>query len=261
MTSRPALTVFIPAYNEGSGLAACVAVVSARVAELGVSAEILIVDDGSRDATPRLADELAAAPTAPPQPVVRVVHHPVNRGIGAAFATGVAQAAGEWLILIPADLAMDPADLGKYLAASAQADVVVGNRSDVRDYSGFRRLVHFANIALLRRLFGSPLHQFQYISLYRLDTLRQMDLEFTGSAFFLAEILLKAQALGARLVEVAIAYVPRQTGQATGARWGQITATLTDMARFWWRWVRLGPAAAARRRAAPAAANPHRARD
>ncbi len=259
MTDHPLLTVLIPAYNESAGLADCVAVVAARLAALNVSAEILIVDDGSRDATPRLADELAAASAAPPRPAVRVVHHTVNQGIGAAFATGVAAAASEWLILIPADLAMDPADIAVYLAASAQADIVVGNRSDLSDYSGFRRLVHFANITLLRLLFGTPLHQFQYISLYRLATLRQMDLEYTGSAFFLAEMLLKAQALGARLVEVSIAYVPRRTGRATGARWSQITATLADMARFWWRWVRLGPAAASRR-SSPTPAAPTTAR-
>lgn len=248
MPDHPFLTVLIPAYNESAGLADGVRAVAGRLALLNIPAEILIVDDGSRDATPQLADSLAA-PAAPPQPAVRVVHHPVNRGIGAAFATGVAHAAGEWLILIPADLAMDPADLAKYLAAAAQADVVVGNRSDLSDYSAFRRLVHYANITLLRLLFGVPLHQFQYISLYRLATLRQMDLEFTGSAFLLAEIILKAHALGARLVELPIAYVPRRTGRATGAKWPLIFATLRDLFRFWWRWVTRGPAAASRRRA------------
>lgn len=237
-----ALSVLIPAFNERAGLAGCVDAVRVQLAELELDAEILIVDDGSSDGTDSIAEALAAGVTH-----VRVVHHPHNRGIGAAFMTGVANARGEWLILIPADLALDPAELHKYLDASQAADIVVGNRSDISDYSGFRRLVHYANIALVRVLFQTPLHQFQYISLYRLATLRSLEIEYSGSAFFLAEVLIKARALGARLVEVEIRYVPRTSGQATGARWRQIAGTLLDMAHFWCRWVWLGPVAASRR--------------
>lgn len=244
MSARPTLSVLIPAYNEHAGLAQCVAAVTARLAALNVDSEILIVDDGSRDGTGPIADGLAVD-----IPHVRALHHAKNEGVGAAFKTGVAHACGEWLILIPADLALDPEELRKYLDAARKADVVVGNRSDIRDYSSFRRLVHYANIGLIRVLFQMPLHQYQYISLYQLATLNEMDIEYTGSAFFLAEILIKARALGARLVEIDIRYLPRRTGQATGARWRQIAITLRDLGRFWWRWVWLGPVAASRRRA------------
>ncbi len=249
MSTPPRLTALIPAYNEAAGLAHCVAVVHGRLAELQAEAEILIVDDASRDNTAAIAEGLTAAYTG-----VRLVRHLVNGGIGEAFKTGVNAALGEWLILIPADLALQPSELARYLEAARSADIVVGNRSDISDYSFFRRLVHYANIALIRVLFGMPLRQFQYISLYRLAVLRQMDIEFTGSAFVLAEILIKARALGACLVEVPIQYLPRATGQATGARGSLVVATVRDLLTFWWRWVRLGPVAASRRRqpAAPA---------
>jgi glycosyltransferase involved in cell wall biosynthesis len=201
------------------------------------------VDDASTDDTFVVAQALAAR-----CPGVRVVQHAANGGIGRAFKTGVENACGAWLILIPADLALQPRELAKYLEAARGADIVVGNRSNVDDYSFFRRLVHYANIGLIRLLFGMPLRQFQYISLYRLAVLRQMDIEFTGSAFVLAEILIKARALGARLVEVPIEYLPRASGQATGARWKLVAATVRDLLTFWWRWVRLGPVAASRRR-------------
>ena len=244
MSGRLALTVLIPAYNERAGLALCVDAVRVKLAALGVEAEILIVDDGSIDGTGLIADVLAAD-----DPRLRALHHPNNRCIGAAFTTGVANARGEWLIFIPADLALDPAELHKYLDAARAADIVVGKRSDINDYSGFRRLVHYANLRMIQVLFQMPLHQFQYISLYRLATLYGIEIEYSRSAFFLAEILIKARALGARLVEVEIAYLPRTTGQATGARWRQIAGTLQDMGHFWLRWVWLGPAAASRRRA------------
>jgi|SRR5579859_4820558 len=250
MSTRPALSVLIPAYNERASLAVCVATVKSRLDTLAIDAEFLIVDDGSTDGTAQIAEAVAAE-----MPQLRVIHHPHNRGIGAAFKTGAAAAAGEWLILIPADLALDVAELGKYLEAAPGADVVVGNRSDVSDYSIFRRLVHVANIRLIQVLFQMPLHQYQYISLYRLALLHEMDIEYTDSAFFLAEILIKARALGARLAEVSIRYVPRRAGRATGAHGRQIIYTLRDMGSFWWRWAWRGPQTASRRRA-PALKSP-----
>jgi len=93
---RPLLTVLMPAYNEEAGLARSVNLLLAKLDDLGIQAEILIVDDGSRDRTGKIADELAVKCHR-----VRAFHHAANQGIGAGFVTGVAQARGEWLILIP----------------------------------------------------------------------------------------------------------------------------------------------------------------
>src|SRR5574337_1367105 len=98
---RPFLSVLIPAYNEEAGLEQSVEAVLRHLEALHVDAEILVVDDGSRDRTGQVANALADR-----HPQVRAFHHAVNRGIGAGFLTGIEQARGEWLILIPADLAM-----------------------------------------------------------------------------------------------------------------------------------------------------------
>jgi dolichol-phosphate mannosyltransferase len=229
----PHLTVFVPAYNEQANLGHCVEVVSAKMQELGIQTEILVVDDGSRDATGALADDLAGR-----FPDVRVVHHPENRGIGGAFITAVAHARGEWLILIPADLALHPDELSRYFEAAVGADVVVGLRSDRSDYTLLRRLVSHTNIFLIRNLFHMPLHQFQYISMYRLDVLRAIHIEYWHSAFFLAEILIKARDLGKRLVEVEIRYAPRLAGKPTGARLKLVMRTVYDILHFWVIWSR-----------------------
>jgi glycosyltransferase involved in cell wall biosynthesis len=224
------LTFLVPAYNEAAGLAETINSLLAQAQTLGIAAEILIVNDASADGTGAVAEGLAARHSA-----VRVVHHPQNRGIGGGFMTGAREARGEWLMLIPADLALDPAEIRAYLAAAPAADIVVGNRSDMRDYAPFRLLVHYANITLIRWLFRVPLHQFQYICLYRLSLLRALEIEYWHSAFFHAEILIKAHRRGARLVEVPIRYVPRTSGRATGASWRAIRNTLRDMFTFWWR--------------------------
>lgn len=227
---RPFLSVLIPAYNEEAGLARSVDLLLSQLTGWDITFEILIINDASRDRTGEIADELARRFLG-----VRVVHHPTNRGIGGGFLTGVAEAQGQWLILIPADLAMDPAELHKYLQAAKDADVVVGVRSDRSDYSGWRLLVSWLNIRLIQRLFAMPQRQFNYISMYRLSVLRGMRIEYWRSAFFHAETLIKARDMGCRLVEVEIHYVPRTSGRATGAKAGLIIRTVRDMALFWFR--------------------------
>jgi len=228
---NPDVTVFIPAYNEAGNLTHCVEVVLAKLDELGVDAEILIVDDHSQDGTSQLADELARE-----YERVRCTHHERNLGIGGTFRTALGQARGEWMILIPADLALQPSELERYFEAAQHADIVVGLRSDRSDYTWARRLVSWTNIHLIRALFGMKLRQFQYISMYRLDTLRQIDIEYWHSAFFLAEILIKGRDLGYRLVEVEIRYAPRLSGKPTGAKVKLVFLTVADIFRFWIRW-------------------------
>src|SRR5690349_2779367 len=90
-TSSPAtavteLSVFFPAFNEEGNIVTTVERAAAALDPLGLDAlELVVVDDGSTDATGRLADELALA-----DPRVRVVHHPRNQGYGAALKTGFA---------------------------------------------------------------------------------------------------------------------------------------------------------------------------
>jgi glycosyltransferase involved in cell wall biosynthesis len=229
---KPFLTVFIPAYNEEANLRHCVDVISAKMQELGVTCELLIVDDGSQDKTGAIADELADTLAG-----VHTVRHPRNRGIGATFVTALSQAQGEWLILIPADLALDPGELHRYIDAAPQADIVVGLRSDRSDYTLLRRLVSWTNIHLIQLLFGMKLRQFQYISMYRMDVLRDMQIEYNRSAFFLAEVLIKARDMGCRLAEVEIRYAPRLSGKPTGAKFKLVAMTVIDIFRFWLRWM------------------------
>lgn len=271
-SNGPFLTVLIPAYNEAAGLAESVRLVRDKLVTLGVAAEILIVNDASRDETGAIAEALAAESvglavstgladglaestgladgladglaesTELTEPVdtalvrppslhlpVRVVHHPLNLNIGGAFMTGVREARGEWMILIPADLAMDLDELRLYLAAAEHADVVVGVCPERSDYARLRRVISWLNVWTIRTLFGMPLRQFNYISMYRTALLRRMPIRYWHSAFFFAEVLIRARDMGARLVEVETSYVPRATGEATGANWRLIRRTARDV--------------------------------
>ncbi len=240
---RPFLTIFMPAYNEQDNLVHSVGIIQGKLRELGVTHEIVIIDDGSQDQTGALADELAQRMEG-----VRAVHHLENKGTGAAFMTARDLAEGEWFILIPADLALEPEELQRYRVATSGADIIVGLRSDRSDYTVARRLISWVNIRLIQVLFHMRERQFQYICMYRTDLLRAIEIKYWGSAFFLAEILIKAKALGAKLTEVEIRYVPRQKGRATGAKPGYVLHTLRDILHFWFRWVTQNRVVLAKRR-------------
>lgn len=232
MTHSPFLSVVMPAYMEEAALASSVEAVLAQLHSQGLAAELLVVDDASPDQTGAIAEALAAR-----HAEVRAFHHPHNLGIGGGFLTGIREARGEWLIMIPADLALEVSELQRYLAAaSGTVDIVVGISSPRTDYTLFRRLVSWANIRLIQVMFGMALRQFNYICLYQMETLRHIPINYWRSACFYTEILVKAQAAGKRLTEVDIQYLPRGRGRASGGHWRLIWRSVRDLLVFWLRW-------------------------
>jgi glycosyltransferase involved in cell wall biosynthesis len=230
--SSPWLTVLIPAFNEEEQIERSVGKVLARLDHLGVQAEILIIDDASRDRTGEIADGLALR-----DPRIRVVHHAAKLNIGGGFTTGVRQARGEWMILIPADLAVDLADLEKYFREADSADLVVGVCPERGDYSRLRKVISGLNVQAIRTLFRMKQRQFNHISMYRMSYLRRMTIRYWRSAFFFAEVIINAKTLGARIAEVETTYKARETGQATGANFKLVVRTAQDLVRFWPRWL------------------------
>lgn len=226
---EPYLSVVIPAFNEQANLRPTVAQVSDKLDELGASFEIIIVNDGSTDRTREIAEELSRADDR-----VALISHPRNLGPGSGVFTGIQACKGEFVMFIPADLALDINDLHKYIEASGRCDLVVGIRSDRRDYSLFRKFVSLVNIAMIKLLFGMKERQFNYIHTYRREMLERLNIESRG-VFITAEIMIKARDLGYRLEEVEIRYLPRSGGKATCGSPAVIFRTVKDLLRIWWK--------------------------
>ncbi len=226
---RPYLSVVVPAFNEEANLRSSVTLVAHKLDELSTSFEIIIVNDGSTDRTRAIAVELAEADAR-----ILLIDHPCNLGPGSGVFTGIEASRGEFVIFIPADLALDLNELHKYIDASRECDLVVGIRSDRRDYSLARKFVSLVNIALIKLLFGMKERQFNYIHMYRREMLKRMSIESRG-VFITAEIMIKARDLGYRLREVDITYVPRSGGKAACGSAAVIWRTVKDLFGFWWK--------------------------
>lgn len=136
------VSIVIPAFDEELGIGPVVE----RVRALRSWAEVLVVDDGSRDRTA----EVAAAAGA------RVVRHPYNKGNGAAVKTGIRAARGELVLLMDADGQHDPDDVLRVLEPLDLHDLVVGARSS-KDQTATRALGNWVFTRLASWLTGRPI--------------------------------------------------------------------------------------------------------
>ena len=200
----PTLSYFFPAHNEEANLRGLVEEALATLPALADRFEILIINDGSKDATPAIADELAAA-----HPEVHAVHHPTNLGYGAALRSGFAAARYEYLAFTDGDRQFKVVDLRRLIErlASGDADVVVGyriKRADPLVRTVYAKLYRLAN----RIFFGLKVRDVDCAcKLFRRAALERVNVE-SGGAFFSAELLIKLRARGRRMAEVGVPHYP-----------------------------------------------------
>src|SRR5258706_12926193 len=136
-------SIVIPAYNEGARLAPTLEKVLAYVREQGWDAEVIVVNDGSRDNTAEIVRGFAAK-----NPVLRLVENPGNRGKGYAVRNGMLNARGEVIVFSDADLSSPIEEMPKLLAVlAAGAGIALGLRL-------FRAVLQNRRQTLHQRLFG-----------------------------------------------------------------------------------------------------------
>ncbi len=242
----PALSYFFPAHDEVKNIEALVDEALATLPQLAERFEIIAVDDGSRDGTGALADRLAADhPEA-----VRVVHHAVNLGYGAALRSGFRAARYPLVAFTDGDRQFRVADLGRLLvrldAPGGDApDIVVGYRLQRADAT-VRLIYARAYRWCLRLFFGLAVRDVDCAcKLFRRRALAGVRLE-SGGAFLSAELLIKLRIRGARLAEVGVPHHARVAGQASGANPRVVLRAVRDFWRLRLRLWRNREAALAR---------------
>jgi glycosyltransferase involved in cell wall biosynthesis len=205
----------LPAYNEEGAIRQTVEDVLRKLPALAADHVVVAVNDGSRDSTGDILDQLAKAHGER----VKVVHQPVNSGYGGALRAGFDAALAEHAELVffmDSDGQFDISDLANLLPRLAGSDAVVGYRNNRHD-PPLRRLNAAAWGWLMSRLFGIRVRDINCaFKVFRVDFMRAARLRSNG-AMISTELLAQAQRARLSIAQVPVHHHPRTTGVATGA--------------------------------------------
>jgi glycosyltransferase involved in cell wall biosynthesis len=204
---QPDISVFLPVFNEEPNLRPLHEKMRAALAELGLAAEIIYVDDGSSDGSLSVLRELAAEDGR-----VRVIALRRNYGQTAAMSAGIDAARGRVLVPMDADLQNDPADIRRLLAKLEEGfDVVSGWRKNRQDKAVTRRFPSMVANRIISWIGDVPLHDYGCsLKAYRRDVLKDVRLYGEMHRF----IPIYASWAGARVTEIPVEHHARTMGKS-----------------------------------------------
>ena len=207
------VVVVIPTYNERENAANMAKAVCAALPD----GELLFVDDNSPDGTGALVDELAQA-----EPRIRCLHRAGKEGLGRAYVAGFKEAlarGADVVIQMDCDFSHDPKDLPRLVAASAEADLVIGSRyvkgGGTPGWPFKRRLISRAGGVFIRAVTGMPIKDpTGGFRCWRRAALEGIDLDTVESAgySFQLEMNHRAWKRGYRIREIPIVFTDRVAG-------------------------------------------------
>ncbi|MBI5952817.1 MAG: glycosyltransferase family 2 protein [Chloroflexi bacterium] len=222
------LSIFFPAYNDGGTIPSMV--LTAQIAARAVTDdyEIIVVNDGSQDHTPLVLAELEKQ-----IPQLRVVHHPQNRGYGAALRTGFASASKEWIFYTDGDAQYNPLELHSLVDALCDGVDVVNGWKISRNDPFIRVLLGNIYNLGVKLVFGIRLKDVDCdYRLIRRSIFSAIELESnTGS--ICVEMIKKIQDAGFKFAEVPVSHYHRQYGHSQFFNWRRLLRTARHLIILW----------------------------
>lgn len=222
---EPVYSVVIPFYNEAETAAGLIAEIERAMQGVGESWELLMVNDGSRDATAAILGAAARA-----HANYRHLRLPKNRGQAAALAAGLARARGRFVVTMDGDGQNDPADIPALVPLLADADMVVGIRAGRRDSFLRRAMSKLANAIRGRLLDDRMQDSGCALKVFRREVVPVLLPLKTLYSFMPA----LAKAGGFRLAELPVNHRPRQGGSSSYGFVAFLWKPAVDLVGVWW---------------------------
>jgi len=198
MTGEDTISIIVPALNEEGNVEPTVKEIVAAVDGDFDDHEIIIFDDGSTDGTADEADRIAEA-----DPKVRVVHNPVNKGLGWNYKAGIRMAQMHYVTLVGGKHDIEADQLRKIFAERGKADMVIPYHTNRGERPSFRQVISRAYTVLMNVLFLRWMRCWNESVLHKTKLVRTFIIR-TDSYAFQAETLVKALKSGCTYVEVPI---------------------------------------------------------
>ena len=222
------LSLLVPAYNEQSTLEEvtrrCIALGNKHADQF----EVVICDDGSKDATWQIIQKLCER-----HPEVRSLRHEVNLGIGVTFEDLYQTARGDIVFMVPGDGQYPPEHIERCLPLMNEYDAVVLARTS-KNYTFYRHIVSFCYRWLPRALFGVDLYDPGSVKCFKREIITSIPI-VSRSAFAEAERFIRAAKRGCRIGKINIVQEQRSGGKARGAKPSFVLGSLRDMFKLWWQ--------------------------
>ena len=210
---RPvSISVFFPCYNEQDNVARTTEQALAVLEKLNADFEVIIVNDGSSDATAKIADEIAAKNNR-----VKVVHHPTNLGYGAALQSGFKTASKELVFYTDGDGQFDINEMPPLLPLMQQYDIVTCYRLNRQD-NLIRKINAWCWTKLVCLLFRMKIRDIDCaFKLFKREIFDNIEMVSAG-ALIDTEILARAIRRGYSYTQKGVHHYPRTAGTQTGAK-------------------------------------------
>ena len=221
------ISVFFPAYNDSQTIPRLVKGVIKTLKKITKDYEVIIVNDGSKDNTAAVAEELSRK-----YKNVRVVHHRTNKGYGAALKTGFKSSTKDFVFYTDGDAQYDVKELEKLVGNLGDADVVNGyklKRSDDLYRVVLGRLYHWG----AKMLFNIRLRDIDCdFRLIRRKVFDKISLE-SNSGVICVEMMKKIQNAGFKIVEIPVHHYPRESGSSQFFKLKRLIPVFTGLFKQW----------------------------
>lgn len=221
------MSVIFPAFNEEGNIRRTVETIVKVLHKIALRWEIIVVDDGSSDATALICDDLKAR-----YAEVEVIRHCQNRGYGAALKSGIMAAQYDLIFFSDSDGQFDLRELQQLICWSGDYDIVAGYRAKRHDPL-HRRINALGWNVLVRLVLGIKIRDIDCaFKLFRRAVFDQVQIRCVG-AMVNTEILAQATRLGMRIHQVKVNHFPRRYGKQSGANVHVIIKAFRELCRLW----------------------------
>jgi glycosyltransferase involved in cell wall biosynthesis len=223
----PSVSVCFPAYDEEATIEQVLNEAHDLLSASELEYEILVCNDGSKDRTGRIIEDVAAR-----LPNIRPLHNPGNLGIASTFERLYRESSKDFVFLNSTDQQWETSVLFDLLPRTSSFDIVIAIRKD-KHYGPVRRLVSWAFNAVPSILFGVHTYDAGAVKLVRREIIERFAL-VSVSPFSEAERIIRATRAGYRIGTYPVHTAERLTGRARGVSLSAVTKAVKDLILLWW---------------------------